>query len=103
MSPSQRDAGNNGGLSQIAENELLEYTRSGDVALLSIDDGKANAVGFAFIDALNGALDRPVSEAKAEDKKHKPPVGESGCVSRDCAAKRKPVLSCRRMWHHANG
>jgi len=24
-----------------------------------------------------------------EDKKHKPPVGESGCVSRDCAAKRK--------------
>jgi enoyl-CoA hydratase len=44
---------------------LLNYTKSGDVALLSIDDGKANAVGFAFIEAVNGALDRAKDDAKA--------------------------------------
>ncbi len=44
---------------------MLNYTRSGDVAVLTIDDGKANAVGYAFIDAVNGALDRAADDAKA--------------------------------------
>jgi enoyl-CoA hydratase len=44
---------------------LLHYTKSGDVALLTIDDGKANAVGYEFIDAVNGGLDRAAADARA--------------------------------------
>jgi len=44
---------------------LLTYTQEGDSALLSIDDGKANAVSVAFVDGLNEALDRASRDAKA--------------------------------------
>lgn len=44
---------------------MLTYTQEGDSALLSIDDGKANAVSVAFVDGLNEALDRASRDAKA--------------------------------------
>jgi enoyl-CoA hydratase len=44
---------------------MIEFSQRGDVAVLTIDDGKANAVGNAFVDALNAALDRAEKEAKA--------------------------------------
>lgn len=44
---------------------MIEFSRSDDVAVLSIDDGKVNAEGNAFIDALNTNLDRASTEAKA--------------------------------------
>ena len=44
---------------------MLEYIQQDDVACLTIDDGKANAVGFAFIEETNEALDRAGREAKA--------------------------------------
>ena len=36
-----------------------------DVALISLDDGKANAVNFELMEALNDALDKAASDAKA--------------------------------------
>jgi len=44
---------------------VMEYSLKGDVAILRFDDGKANAVGHAFIDAMNEGLDLAVKEAKA--------------------------------------
>ncbi len=44
---------------------MLEYTQEGDVAVFNIDDGKANAVGYEFMEAVHGALDRAEKEAKA--------------------------------------
>jgi enoyl-CoA hydratase len=37
----------------------------GDIALIKMDDGKANAINFDMIDALNAALDEAASKAKA--------------------------------------
>ena len=45
--------------------EILDYELTGSVALLRIDDGKANAVSHACIDAVNAGLDRAVREARA--------------------------------------
>lgn len=39
--------------------------KHGDVALITIDDGKANAVNFALMEALNDALDNAEANAKA--------------------------------------
>jgi enoyl-CoA hydratase len=36
-----------------------------DIALIRMDDGKANAINFAMLDALNAALDKADAEAKA--------------------------------------
>lgn len=44
---------------------MLDFQIDGDIAIANIDDGKANAVGFDFVDAVNTALDRARSEAKA--------------------------------------
>ncbi len=44
---------------------MLEYVQEGDVAVFNIDDGKANAVGYEFLTAINEALDRAESDAKA--------------------------------------
>ena len=44
---------------------MLNYQLQDDVAVAQLDDGKANAVGFAFIEAVNIALDNAVKEAKA--------------------------------------
>ncbi len=44
---------------------MLDYQTHGDVAVLQLDDAKANAVGHAFVDAVNEGLDRASAEAKA--------------------------------------
>ena len=44
---------------------MLNYQLQGDVAALTMDDGKANAVSHAYIDALSEGLDRAENEAKA--------------------------------------
>lgn len=44
---------------------LLDYSLDGRVALLRFDDGKANALSHAAIDALEAALDRAEREAGA--------------------------------------
>jgi enoyl-CoA hydratase len=36
-----------------------------DIAVIRMDDGKANAINFAMLDALNAALDQAEAEAKA--------------------------------------
>jgi enoyl-CoA hydratase len=45
--------------------EVMQYELEGDVAILRFDDGKANAIGHAFIDAMNEGLDKAEKEAKA--------------------------------------
>jgi len=44
---------------------VLDVTINGGVAVITLDDGKANAVGHNFIEALNEGLDRAQVEAKA--------------------------------------
>ena len=44
---------------------MLNFSVADDVAHIAIDDGKANAVGHAFLDALETGLDRAEKEAKA--------------------------------------
>ena len=43
----------------------MDFELCGNVALLRIDDGKANAVGHVFLDDINAGLDRAGQEAKA--------------------------------------
>ncbi len=45
--------------------DFVKYELSGDVAILRIDDGKANALDPAMIDALHTGLDRAEKEAAA--------------------------------------
>jgi enoyl-CoA hydratase len=45
--------------------EPLTYTLDDTVAIVRMDDGKANALSVAMIDALLGALERAEREAKA--------------------------------------
>lgn len=44
---------------------MLNYTLQDDVAVLAYDDGKANAVGHTFIDAVNEGLDKAEADARA--------------------------------------
>ena len=44
---------------------LVEFTMTGSVAVIAMDDGKANAMGPDMIAAVNDALDRAESEASA--------------------------------------
>ena len=43
----------------------MDYNQQGDVAVLTLDDGKANAISPAFVDAVNEGLDRAGDEAKS--------------------------------------
>ena len=43
----------------------MEFELIDDTAMLRFDDGKVNAIGHDFIDAINEGLDRAESEAKA--------------------------------------
>ncbi len=43
----------------------LNTTYENDIAILTMDDGRANALGHAMIDALNSALDEAETRAKA--------------------------------------
>lgn len=42
----------------------VSFSTDGDVAVLHMDDGKANALGHTMMDALDAALDRAEKEAK---------------------------------------
>jgi len=44
---------------------FLNYSLKNDIAVLHMDDGKANALGHDMIDALSEALDRAETEAKS--------------------------------------
>lgn len=44
---------------------IVRYQLDGDVAVIRIDDGKANALSHAVIDALDAALQQANAEAKA--------------------------------------
>lgn len=44
---------------------MLTLEQTGNVAIFHLDDGKANAVGHTFIDAMNDALDQAQQGAKA--------------------------------------
>ncbi len=44
---------------------LVHYEKRGDIAWLTMDDGKANALSPALIEALDAALARAVDDAKA--------------------------------------
>ena len=43
----------------------VHYELNDDIAILRLDDGKANAVNHALIDGVNSALDNAADEAKA--------------------------------------
>ena len=45
--------------------DKLHYERVGDVAVITLDDGKANACGFAMLEAISAALDRARTDARA--------------------------------------
>jgi enoyl-CoA hydratase len=45
--------------------DVLTYDLGGDVATITLDDGKANALSHAVIDAMHAHLDRAEKEAKA--------------------------------------
>lgn len=45
--------------------DRVTFEREGDVAVISLDDGKANAMGFEMLEAINLALDRAAAEASA--------------------------------------
>lgn len=45
--------------------DILRFELDGQVAILRLDDGKANAISPTVLDALNAALDRAEKEARA--------------------------------------
>ena len=55
---------------------MLNYQKDGDVAVIRLDDGKANAINHTFIEELTDALDRARNEASAVAL-----FGRSGCFS----------------------
>ena len=44
---------------------MLDFRSEGEVAVITMDDGKANAVSHSFIDNLNQGLDRAEAESRA--------------------------------------
>ena len=54
--------------------EPVNVTIDDGVAVVRIDDGKANAVSHAVIDALHGALDQ--ATADADRRRHHRPGGQ---------------------------
>ena len=58
--------------------ERTTYEQVGDVALVTMDDGKANAFGPPMIAAVDAALDRAADEAKAVVLTGRPGVFSGG-------------------------
>ncbi|MEO1406880.1 MAG: enoyl-CoA hydratase-related protein, partial [Pseudomonadota bacterium] len=56
---------------------LLSLTIENDIAHIHLDDGKANALSFDMLDAIQGALDDAEANAKA--------IVFSGRAGRFCA------------------
>ncbi len=73
---------------------LLDYSLDGRVAVLRLDDGKANALSHAAIDALHAALDRAEKEAGAVCL-----LGREGrfCAGFDLGVMRSGVEPMRRL------
>lgn len=44
---------------------MMNFSVVNDIAMLHLDDGKANAVSHAYVDAMNAGLDRAEQEAAA--------------------------------------
>ena len=57
---------------------MLDYTVQDNVACLTIDDGKANAVSHAFIDAVSEGIDRALNDAGAVLIKGRPGLLSGG-------------------------
>jgi len=49
----------------MSDTSPVSTTVDGDVAVITLDDGKANAISFEVLDGLNAALDAAFSSAKA--------------------------------------
>jgi enoyl-CoA hydratase len=49
----------------MSDTSPVSTTVEGDVAVISLDDGKANAISFEVLDGLNAALDAAFASAKA--------------------------------------
>lgn len=45
-------------------NEIVAYTLNDEIATLTMDDGKANALSLAMSEGINAALDRAATQAK---------------------------------------
>jgi enoyl-CoA hydratase len=69
--------------------ENVRYEQHGPVALLTMDDGKANALSHDMVDALNEALDRAEAESQA--------VLLAGRPGRFCAGFDLSVMSAGRQ------
>ena len=57
---------------------MLNFRSEGEVAVITMDDGKANAVSHGFIDSLNQGLDRAEAESKAVVLQGRPGVFSAG-------------------------
>ena len=57
---------------------MLNFRLDGNVAVIVLDDGKANAVGHAYIEAMNEGLDRAQKEAAAVVITGRPGVFSAG-------------------------
>lgn len=60
--------------------EFTTYEQVGDVALISMDDGKANAFGPPMIAAVNARLDRAADDAKGVVLTGRPGIFSGGFV-----------------------
>jgi enoyl-CoA hydratase len=69
--------------------EIVRYEQHGPVALLTMDDGKANALSHDMVDALNEALTRAEAESQA--------VLLAGRPGRLCAGFDLSVMSAGRQ------
>jgi enoyl-CoA hydratase len=69
-------------------NDIVRYQLEGNVAVVTMDDGKANALGHAMIAAIHAALDRAEAEAHA--------VVLAGRAGRFCAGFDLKVLTAGR-------
>lgn len=72
----------------------VTYTLEGDVAVIRVDDGKANALSHELIDAIRAGLDRATAEAKAVAL-----IGREGkfCAGFDLTVMRGGVDAARGM------
>ena len=57
---------------------MLNFRLEGNVAVIALDDGKANAVGHTYIEAMNEGLDRAKKEAAAVVITGRPGVFSAG-------------------------
>jgi enoyl-CoA hydratase len=57
---------------------VLNFRLEGNVAVIALDDGKANAVGHAYVEAMNEGLDRAEKEAAAVVITGRPGVFSAG-------------------------